>query len=82
MAEEVCSSMQTVRSFANEEGERKRYSDKLNDVYKIQFKQALSYSGYVWSTQVYCEFGLFSYTACPQSLLILSLNFVDNLYTA
>ena len=44
--------MQTVRSFANEDGERQRYSDKLQDVYKIQFKQAMSYSGYIWSTQV------------------------------
>ena len=52
VAEEVCSSMKTVRSFANEDGERKRYHDKLLDVYAIQFKQAISYSGYVWSTQV------------------------------
>ena len=52
VAEEVCSSMQTVRSFANEDGERKRYNEKTHEVYKIQFKQAVCYAGYVWSTQV------------------------------
>ena len=52
VAEEVCSSMQTVRSFANEEGEMKRYDSKLRDVYKVQFKQAAAYSGFIWSTQV------------------------------
>ncbi|XP_076804763.1 ABC-type oligopeptide transporter ABCB9-like isoform X2 [Clavelina lepadiformis] len=51
VAEEVCSSMQTVRSFANEKGETERYHNKLIDVYKVQLKQAVSYAGYIWSTQ-------------------------------
>nr|CAB3219624.1 ATP-binding cassette sub-family B member 9-like [Phallusia mammillata] len=53
VAEEVCSSMITVRSFANEEGEKKRYSNRLSKVFEIQLKQAFSYSGYVWSTQIF-----------------------------
>jgi len=52
VAEEICSSMQTVRSFANEEEEKQRYSDRLHNVYKVQRKQAISYSGYIWSNEV------------------------------
>jgi len=52
VAEEVCSSMPTVRSFANEEGERARYRSRLDDVYKVQRKQAFCYSGYTWFNEV------------------------------
>nr|XP_009860482.1 ATP-binding cassette sub-family B member 9-like [Ciona intestinalis]XP_018669999.1 ATP-binding cassette sub-family B member 9-like [Ciona intestinalis] len=56
VAQEVCSSMQTVRSFANENGEIAQYKIRLLDVLKVQFKQAASYSVYVWCSQVFEQF--------------------------
>ena len=52
VANEVISSMQTVRSFANESGEAERYDGKLKEVYRVQVKQAIAYSGYIWVTEV------------------------------
>lgn len=53
VAEEACSTMRTVRSFANEAGEVQRYSDKLAYTYKLNKKQAVMYSGFVWSNMLF-----------------------------
>ncbi|XP_054852262.1 ABC-type oligopeptide transporter ABCB9 isoform X3 [Eublepharis macularius] len=49
-AEETISAMKTVRSFANEEVEANVYRDKLQQVYKLNKKEALAYTYYVWSS--------------------------------
>ncbi|XP_007433222.1 ATP-binding cassette sub-family B member 9 [Python bivittatus] len=48
-AEETISAMKTVRSFANEEAEADVYWDKLQQVYKLNKKEAMAYMYYVWS---------------------------------
>ncbi|KAL8180150.1 UNVERIFIED_CONTAM: ATP-binding cassette sub- B member 9 [Gekko kuhli] len=48
-AEETISAMKTVRSFANEEVEANVYRDKLQQVYKLNKKEAIAYTYYVWS---------------------------------
>ena len=52
VAEEVFSSVRTIRSFANESGEASRYADKLNVTYKLKLKESVAYAGYLWSNQV------------------------------
>ena len=52
VAEEVISSMRTVRSFANEEDEVKRYDLKLQVTKKLKMKEAVAYAGYIWSNEV------------------------------
>jgi len=52
VAEEVFSSMRTIRSFANESEEVSRYADKLNATYKLKLKESVAYAGYMWSNQV------------------------------
>jgi len=52
VAEEVFSSMRTIRSFANEREEISRYADKLNVTYKLKRKESVAYAGYLWSNQV------------------------------
>jgi ATP-binding cassette subfamily B (MDR/TAP) protein 9 len=52
VAEEVCSSMRTVRSFANEIEETKRYAERLDVTYKLKIKESFAYAGYMWSNQV------------------------------
>ncbi|XP_004430099.1 PREDICTED: ATP-binding cassette sub-family B member 9 isoform X2 [Ceratotherium simum simum] len=47
-AEETISAMKTVRSFANEEEETEVYSQKLQQVYKLNRKEAAAYTYYVW----------------------------------
>ncbi|XP_052800008.1 ABC-type oligopeptide transporter ABCB9-like isoform X2 [Mya arenaria] len=47
VAEEDCSTMRTVRSFANETGEVQRYADKLAETFKLNMRQGFMYSGYV-----------------------------------
>ncbi|XP_036907857.1 ATP-binding cassette sub-family B member 9 isoform X3 [Sturnira hondurensis] len=47
-AEETISAMKTVRSFANEEEEAEVYSRKLQQVYKLNRKEAAAYMYYVW----------------------------------
>ncbi|XP_053136106.1 ABC-type oligopeptide transporter ABCB9 isoform X2 [Hemicordylus capensis] len=49
-AEETISAMKTVRSFANEEVEANVYWDKLQQVYKLNKKEAMAYTYYVWSS--------------------------------
>ncbi|XP_063397475.1 ABC-type oligopeptide transporter ABCB9-like [Mytilus trossulus] len=57
VAEEALSAIRTVRSFANEDGEKDRYRTSLDKAYKINVKQANVYAGYVWCTQLF-ELGL------------------------
>ena len=52
VAEEVFSSMRTVRSFAGELHEVRRYKNKMADVYKLNKKEAAVYAGYVWCNSV------------------------------
>ena len=52
VAEEVFSSMRTIRSFANESEEMSRYADKLNVTYKLKLKESVAYAGYLWCNQV------------------------------
>lgn len=49
--------MKTVRSFANEEEEAEVYSRKLQQVYKLNRKEAAAYTYYVWGSGV-CAPGL------------------------
>uniref|UniRef100_A0A8D0GYY7 ABC transmembrane type-1 domain-containing protein n=1 Tax=Sphenodon punctatus TaxID=8508 RepID=A0A8D0GYY7_SPHPU len=49
-AEETISAMKNVRSFANEEVEANVYWDKLQQVYKLNKKEARAYTYYVWSS--------------------------------
>uniref|UniRef100_A0A8C5VK08 ABC-type oligopeptide transporter ABCB9 n=1 Tax=Microcebus murinus TaxID=30608 RepID=A0A8C5VK08_MICMU len=49
-AEETISAMKTVRSFANEEAEAEVYLQKLQQVYKLNRKEAAAYMYYVWGS--------------------------------
>ena len=51
-AEETISAMKTVRSFANEEAEANVYWQKLQQVYRLNKREALAYTYYVWSSGV------------------------------
>ncbi|CAH1801209.1 unnamed protein product [Owenia fusiformis] len=53
VAEETCSSIKTVRSFANEMNEIDRYADKLKVTFKIRLKEAITYAGYVWNNKLF-----------------------------
>ena len=44
--------MRTVRSFAGESQEVRRYKSKMVEVYKLNKKEAFVYAGYVWSNSV------------------------------
>lgn len=44
--------MKTVRSFANEETEANVYWQKLQQVYKLNKREAMAYTYYVWSSGV------------------------------
>eukprot|EP00053_Salpingoeca_punica_P011910 m.106206 g.106206 ORF g.106206 m.106206 type:complete len:928 (+) comp15811_c0_seq4:137-2920(+) len=46
VAEEVCSSMHTVRAFAAEESEYMRYRKAMQIFYNLQRKEAIAYGGY------------------------------------
>ena len=52
IAAEVVSSMKTVRSFANEDGECKRYENKQEAIYKLKIKESFLYGGYRWCTEI------------------------------
>ena len=52
VAAEVVSSMKTVRSFANEDGEYKRYESKQEAIYRLQMKLSFLYGGYRWCTEI------------------------------
>ncbi|XP_013359116.1 PREDICTED: ATP-binding cassette sub-family B member 9 isoform X2 [Chinchilla lanigera] len=49
-AEETISAMKTVRSFANEEEEAEVYGHKLQQVYRLNRKEAAAYTSYVWGS--------------------------------
>lgn len=49
---EVVSSMKTVRSFANEDGELNRYKEKNSKVFRLKVKEAICYGGYSWCTEI------------------------------
>uniref|UniRef100_A0A8C5NZY4 ABC-type oligopeptide transporter ABCB9 n=1 Tax=Jaculus jaculus TaxID=51337 RepID=A0A8C5NZY4_JACJA len=49
-AEETISAMKTVRSFANEEEEAEVFLRKLQQVYKLNRKEAAAYMTYVWGS--------------------------------
>lgn len=51
-AEETISAMKTVRSFANEEVEANVYWQKLQQVYKLNKREAMAYTYYIWSSGV------------------------------
>ncbi|XP_071093538.1 ABC-type oligopeptide transporter ABCB9-like [Haliotis cracherodii] len=53
IAEEACSSLRTVRSFANERSEVSRYKVSMADTYKLYKKEAIVYAGYLWSNQLF-----------------------------
>ncbi|XP_036382601.1 ATP-binding cassette sub-family B member 9 [Megalops cyprinoides] len=50
LAEETISAMKTVRSFATEEQEAEAYYETLQDMFKLNKKQALAYACYMWSS--------------------------------
>ena len=52
VAEEACSSMRTVRSFANEQEEGDCYVKKLGVTYKLRVKEAFAYAGFIWCSDV------------------------------
>uniref|UniRef100_H3B2B9 Transporter 1, ATP binding cassette subfamily B member n=1 Tax=Latimeria chalumnae TaxID=7897 RepID=H3B2B9_LATCH len=52
VAVETFSSMKTVRSFANEDGESQRYSEKLQKTYNLNKKEAFAYAGFMWTNNL------------------------------
>uniref|UniRef100_A0A0K0FUY4 ABC-type antigen peptide transporter n=1 Tax=Strongyloides venezuelensis TaxID=75913 RepID=A0A0K0FUY4_STRVS len=52
-AEEVISTMRTVRSFACEEFETQRYFDKLTYTLKITWKKAIAYLIFIWASEIF-----------------------------
>ncbi|XP_072331104.1 antigen peptide transporter 1-like [Scyliorhinus torazame] len=52
VAVETFSSMKTVRSFANEDGESRRYGDRLEDTYRLNKKEAAAYAGFMWTNSL------------------------------
>ena len=52
IAAEVISSMKTVRSFANEDGEYKCYENKQEAIYRLKVKESILYGGYRWCTEI------------------------------
>ncbi|CEF68553.1 ATP-binding cassette sub-family B member 9 [Strongyloides ratti] len=52
-AEEVISTMRTVRSFACEEFESQRYFDKLTDTLNVTWKKAISYLIFIWASEIF-----------------------------
>ncbi|XP_058864931.1 antigen peptide transporter 1-like [Acipenser ruthenus] len=52
VAMETFSSMKTVRSFANEEGEVQRYRDKLEETYRLNKIEAAAYAASSWTNSL------------------------------
>ncbi|XP_043938086.1 ABC-type oligopeptide transporter ABCB9-like [Protopterus annectens] len=52
VAVETFSSIKTVQSFANEDGEAERYSKKLQETYKLNKKEAVAYVGFMWTNSL------------------------------
>ncbi|CAJ0930103.1 unnamed protein product, partial [Mesorhabditis belari] len=54
MAEEVLSTMRTVRSFACEDREVKRFENHVSETLGVNKKKALAYMGYTWTNE-FCD---------------------------
>ncbi|KHJ75410.1 antigen peptide transporter-like 2 domain protein [Oesophagostomum dentatum] len=54
IAEEVLSTMRTVRSFACERREADRFEGKLDDTLRMNRKKAIAYMGYTWNNE-FCD---------------------------
>lgn len=52
-AEEVISTMRTVRSFACEEFESQRYFDKLTHTLNVTWKKAIAYLIFIWASEIF-----------------------------
>lgn len=52
VAMETFSSMKTVRSFANEDGETERYRKCLEDTYALNKVEAAAYAASTWTNSV------------------------------
>ncbi|XP_062894961.1 antigen peptide transporter 1-like [Mobula hypostoma] len=52
VAMETFSSMKTVRSFANEDGECRRYGERLNNTFQLNKREALFYAIYMWTNSL------------------------------
>lgn len=54
MAEEVVSTMRTVRSFACEKKELKRFEDRLSSTLSVNRKKSIAYLFYTWNNE-FCD---------------------------
>ncbi|RNA06435.1 ATP-binding cassette sub-family B member 9 isoform X1 [Brachionus plicatilis] len=52
VAEQALSTIRTVRSFANEDGEFASYSLRLKDMLKLKIRQALMFTTYEWAVKI------------------------------
>ncbi|XP_006882263.1 PREDICTED: antigen peptide transporter 1 [Elephantulus edwardii] len=52
VAIEALSAMPTVRSFANEEGENRRFKQKLQEIKTVSQQEALAYAVNAWTTNI------------------------------
>uniref|UniRef100_A0AAY4AMS0 Uncharacterized protein n=1 Tax=Denticeps clupeoides TaxID=299321 RepID=A0AAY4AMS0_9TELE len=52
VAMETFSSMKTVRSFANEDGETKRYEKRLEETYSLNKEEAAAYAASTWTNSL------------------------------
>uniref|UniRef100_A0A7N6AD47 Antigen peptide transporter 1 n=1 Tax=Anabas testudineus TaxID=64144 RepID=A0A7N6AD47_ANATE len=52
VATETFSSIKTVRSFANEDGETERYRQRLEDTYALNKKEAAAYAASTWASSM------------------------------
>lgn len=52
VAEEALSTIRTVRSFANEDGEMRSYGLRLKDMLKFKVQQALVFTFYDWGVKI------------------------------
>ncbi|XP_029441883.1 antigen peptide transporter 1-like isoform X1 [Rhinatrema bivittatum] len=51
-ASETLANMKTVRSFAAEEEEAERYSERLSETYLLNKKEAVAYAGFMWTNSL------------------------------
>ena len=55
VATETFSNMKTVRCFANEDGEIKRYEEQLDVIYGLNKREAFAYAASTWANNVSWE---------------------------
>ncbi|XP_035692006.1 ATP-binding cassette sub-family B member 9-like [Branchiostoma floridae] len=53
VADETCANIRTVRSFANESRECARYSERLNDTYKLHIRKALLFGSFTFAEHAF-----------------------------